>query len=218
MPGPSGVPAQLVSLDPSPPGFLEDLRRLDQLPSRHRDSAFVFCMRAGQRTAAEVILPCLSVTLSSCLLPPHVSLCHSFMMTSQLRQCFEAVTLSSVSVSVDPEQRRVQQQRPVSLPGLPVVSRLPSEGGATTNGRSQHQYVRSVLHFVALPGVKGYMQSLCSSRAAYHFPEFPAALGDSGGGVFNGERFVLMYADALTELTFIVPSSSSHSQSLYWWM
>ncbi|XP_008304382.1 ral GTPase-activating protein subunit beta-like, partial [Stegastes partitus] len=38
--------------------------------------------------------------------------------------------------------------------------------------------------------------------------EFPAVLGDSGGGVFDGQRFVLMFADALTEITFIVPSPS----------
>lgn len=43
-------------------------------------------------------------------------------------------------------------------------------------------------------------------------PEFPTVLGDSGGGVFDGEKFILMYADALTEITFIVPSSSSHSK------
>lgn len=35
--------------------------------------------------------------------------------------------------------------------------------------------------------------------------------------MFNGERFVLMYTDALTEITFIVPSSSSHSQYIHIW-
>lgn len=51
---PGGVPPQLGSLDSSHPGFLEDLNRLDKLPSRHRDSTLVFCMRTEQRTAAEV--------------------------------------------------------------------------------------------------------------------------------------------------------------------
>jgi len=41
-----------------------------------------------------------------------------------------------------------------------------------------------------------------------------AVLGDSGGGVFNGERFVLMHTDALTEITFIVPSSSFSELSI----
>ncbi|XP_050930740.1 ral GTPase-activating protein subunit beta [Lates calcarifer] len=50
----TGVLAQLVSLDSSLPGFSDDLRRLDQLPSRNCDSAFIFYMRAGQRTPAEV--------------------------------------------------------------------------------------------------------------------------------------------------------------------
>uniref|UniRef100_A0A672NLB6 Ral GTPase-activating protein subunit beta n=1 Tax=Sinocyclocheilus grahami TaxID=75366 RepID=A0A672NLB6_SINGR len=39
-------------------------------------------------------------------------------------------------------------------------------------------------------------------------------LGDTGGGVFNGEKRVLYYADALTEIAFVVPSlgdSSEHS-------
>nr|XP_046241115.1 ral GTPase-activating protein subunit beta isoform X2 [Scatophagus argus] len=131
-PGTSGVRAQLASLDSSLPGFSEDLRRLDQLPSRHCDSAFVFCMRAGQRTAAEI----LRNVESSCSVPSHF-----------------LDFLSSLGRPVEAGQRQV--------------------GGVTSKSS-----------------------------------EFPAVLGDSGGGVFNGERFVLMYADALTEITFIVPSSS----------
>lgn len=48
----------LLSLDPSLPGFSDSLRRLDQLPSRNSDCAFVFCMRAGQKTPREVFLTC----------------------------------------------------------------------------------------------------------------------------------------------------------------
>ncbi|XP_068578263.1 ral GTPase-activating protein subunit beta [Cebidichthys violaceus] len=132
-PGTSGVPAQLVSLDSSLPGFSEDLRRLDQLPSRNCDSAFIFYMRAGQRTAAEI----LRNVEFSCSVQSHFL---DFLWSL----------------------------------GRPVeVGRLRQEGGFNTNSS-----------------------------------EFPAVLGDSGGGVFNGERFVLMYTDALTEITFIVPSSS----------
>ncbi len=36
-------------------------------------------------------------------------------------------------------------------------------------------------------------------------------LGDTGGGVFNGEKQVLYYADALTEIAFVVPSLSDSS-------
>ncbi|XP_016431328.1 ral GTPase-activating protein subunit beta-like [Sinocyclocheilus rhinocerous] len=36
-------------------------------------------------------------------------------------------------------------------------------------------------------------------------------LGDTGGGVFNGEKRVLYYADALTEIAFVVPSLSDSS-------
>ncbi|XP_026205491.1 ral GTPase-activating protein subunit beta-like isoform X2 [Anabas testudineus] len=66
-PGTSGVPAQLVALDLSLPGFSEDLRHLDQLSSRTCDSAFVLYMRAGQRTSAEI----LRNVESSCSVPSH---------------------------------------------------------------------------------------------------------------------------------------------------
>ncbi|XP_023264035.1 ral GTPase-activating protein subunit beta-like isoform X1 [Seriola lalandi dorsalis] len=66
-PGTSGVPAQLVSLDSSLPGFSEDLRRLDQMPFRNCDSAFVFYMKAGQRTATEI----LRNVESRCSVPSH---------------------------------------------------------------------------------------------------------------------------------------------------
>uniref|UniRef100_A0A673G9M8 Ral GTPase-activating protein subunit beta n=1 Tax=Sinocyclocheilus rhinocerous TaxID=307959 RepID=A0A673G9M8_9TELE len=38
-------------------------------------------------------------------------------------------------------------------------------------------------------------------------------LGDTGGGVFNGEKRVLYYADALTEIAFVVPSLGDSSDS-----
>ncbi|XP_071349372.1 ral GTPase-activating protein subunit beta-like isoform X2 [Trachinotus anak] len=132
-PGTSGVPAHLVSLDSSLPGFSEDLRCLDQMPSRNCDSAFVFYMRAGQRTAAEI----LRNVESRCSIPSH------------------------------------------------FLDFLSSLGWPAEVGPRQ-------------------WNSTGSSS-----PEFCAVLGDSGGGVFNGEKFVLMFSDALTELSFIVPSSSS---------
>ncbi|KAL1272258.1 hypothetical protein QQF64_028120 [Cirrhinus molitorella] len=42
-------------------------------------------------------------------------------------------------------------------------------------------------------------------------PDDSVTLGDTGGGVFNGERRVLYYADALTEIAFVVPSLSDSS-------
>lgn len=36
-------------------------------------------------------------------------------------------------------------------------------------------------------------------------------MGESGGGIFNGEKRVLYYADALTEIAFVVPSLSDSS-------
>nr|XP_040058547.1 ral GTPase-activating protein subunit beta isoform X2 [Gasterosteus aculeatus aculeatus] len=129
-PGTSGVPAQLVSLDSSLPGFSEDLGHLDQLASRNCDSAFIFYMGAGQRTAAEI----LRNVESCCSVQSH------------------------------------------------FLDFLWSLGRPAAVGRRQ-----------------------CGGSNTL---EFPAVLGDSGGGVFNGERFVLMYTDALTEMTFLVPSPS----------
>lgn len=34
---------------------------------------------------------------------------------------------------------------------------------------------------------------------------------DTGGSVFNGEKQVLYYADALTEIAFVVPSLTENS-------
>ncbi|XP_062315849.1 ral GTPase-activating protein subunit beta isoform X3 [Osmerus eperlanus] len=42
-------------------------------------------------------------------------------------------------------------------------------------------------------------------------PDDTFPLGDTGGGVFDGERRVLYYADALTEMAFVVPSPTDSS-------
>lgn len=34
---------------------------------------------------------------------------------------------------------------------------------------------------------------------------------DTGGSVFNGEKKVLYYADALTEIAFVIPSLTENS-------
>ncbi|XP_051568989.1 ral GTPase-activating protein subunit beta-like isoform X4 [Myxocyprinus asiaticus] len=42
-------------------------------------------------------------------------------------------------------------------------------------------------------------------------PDECVTVGDTGGGVFNGEKHVLYYADALTEIAFVVPSLTDSS-------
>uniref|UniRef100_A0A3P8YCL0 Ral GTPase-activating protein subunit beta n=1 Tax=Esox lucius TaxID=8010 RepID=A0A3P8YCL0_ESOLU len=42
-------------------------------------------------------------------------------------------------------------------------------------------------------------------------PDDAVALGDTGGAAFNGEKRVLYYADALTEIAFVVPSLTDSS-------
>ncbi|KAM4597576.1 ral GTPase-activating protein subunit beta-like [Polymixia lowei] len=60
-----------------------------------------------------------------------------------------------------------------------------------------------------------YMNSR-PSAAGSRRPEDCVALDNSGGGVFNGERCVLYYADGLTEMAFVVPSLSSFSSNADW--
>ncbi|XP_062853545.1 ral GTPase-activating protein subunit beta isoform X2 [Trichomycterus rosablanca] len=42
-------------------------------------------------------------------------------------------------------------------------------------------------------------------------PDELVSVGETGGGIFNGEKMVLYYADALTEIAFVVPSLSDSS-------
>ncbi|XP_027858212.1 ral GTPase-activating protein subunit beta isoform X2 [Xiphophorus couchianus] len=130
-PGVNSMQPALLSLDPSLPGFSDSLRRLDQLPSRNSDCAFVFYMRAGQKTPREIL-------------------------------------------------GNVDKKTSISGPFLDFLSSLgcPEEVGGA-----------------------------CRS-------ELGDVLGDSGGGVFDGRRFVLKFADALTEITFIVPSSHTYTDWL----
>ncbi|XP_062401605.1 ral GTPase-activating protein subunit beta isoform X1 [Sardina pilchardus] len=46
----------------------------------------------------------------------------------------------------------------------------------------------------------------------HSFTDESDSLGDTGGGAFNGERRVLYYADALTEIAFVVPCLSDSSE------
>uniref|UniRef100_A0AAR2KFX4 Ral GTPase-activating protein subunit beta n=1 Tax=Pygocentrus nattereri TaxID=42514 RepID=A0AAR2KFX4_PYGNA len=46
-------------------------------------------------------------------------------------------------------------------------------------------------------------------------PDECVAVGDTGVGIFNGEKRVLYYADALTEIAFVVPSLSDSSENSF---
>nr|XP_004562219.2 ral GTPase-activating protein subunit beta isoform X2 [Maylandia zebra] len=127
-PGISGVPAPLVVLDSSLPGFFDSLRNLDQQPSRIYDSTFIFYMGAAQRTEAEI----LKNVESAC---------------------------------------------------------------------NVHSHFLDFLSSLGWPVEVGQVGRVSTSRS-----EFSSVLGDSGGSVFDGKRFILMFTDCLTELTFIVPS------------
>ncbi|XP_015257954.1 PREDICTED: ral GTPase-activating protein subunit beta-like [Cyprinodon variegatus] len=135
-PGINSVQPALLSLDSSLPGFSENLRHLDQLPSRNTDCAFVFYMRAGQRKPREIL-------------------------------------------------ENVEKQASVSSHFLDFLSSLgwPEEVGQMRVARASHS-------------------------------EFSAVLGDSGGAVFDGRRFVLKFGDALSQITFIVPSLHTYTDWL----
>ncbi|XP_076849474.1 ral GTPase-activating protein subunit beta isoform X2 [Brachyhypopomus gauderio] len=62
----------------------------------------------------------------------------------------------------------------------------------------------------------GWTGSVCTSWTintsdGAHTPDECVSVADTGGGVFNGERKVLYYADALTEIAFVVPSLAESS-------
>ncbi|XP_031423891.1 ral GTPase-activating protein subunit beta isoform X6 [Clupea harengus] len=50
-----------------------------------------------------------------------------------------------------------------------------------------------------------------SNGSDHSFTDESDSLGDTGGGAFSGERQVLYYADALTEIAFVVPCLSDSS-------
>lgn len=50
-----GGPPRLVALDDALPGFASALRRVDACGSRTAVTAHVFCARAGQTSAADVV-------------------------------------------------------------------------------------------------------------------------------------------------------------------
>uniref|UniRef100_A0A8C6LAB0 Ral GTPase-activating protein subunit beta n=1 Tax=Nothobranchius furzeri TaxID=105023 RepID=A0A8C6LAB0_NOTFU len=65
------------------------------------------------------------------------------------------------------------------------------------------------------PGWTGHLDTSWSLNSCFDNKE-AATPEDTGGSAFNGERKVLYYADALTEIAFVVPSlteSSVHSDS-----
>lgn len=64
--------------------------------------------------------------------------------------------------------------------------------------------VNGHVYFFSLLNVQ-VMSELCFSTEEATSPE------DTGGSVFNGEKKVLYYADALTEIAFVVPSLTENS-------
>ncbi|XP_072540881.1 ral GTPase-activating protein subunit beta isoform X2 [Salminus brasiliensis] len=63
------------------------------------------------------------------------------------------------------------------------------------------------------PGWTGsvYTSWTINTSSGTDTPDECVAVGDTGAGVFNGEKRVLYYADALTEIAFVVPSLSDSS-------
>ncbi|KAK1898076.1 Ral GTPase-activating protein subunit beta [Dissostichus eleginoides] len=67
------------------------------------------------------------------------------------------------------------------------------------------------------PGWTGHLDTSwslnsCSDSTDFQQTEDAATPEDTGGSMFNGEKKVLYYADALTEIAFVVPSLSENSE------
>ncbi|KAJ8369641.1 hypothetical protein SKAU_G00096690 [Synaphobranchus kaupii] len=143
----SRLPPHLIALDSALPGFFEDIDYLDLLPSRPFDTAFIFYVRAGQRSHQEILR---NVDSSA-------SVQHHFLEF-----------LLSLGWPVDVTRH----------PGW--TGNVETSWSINACGDGQQQ-------------------------------EDAVALEDSGGGVFNGEKRVLYYADALTEIAFVVPTFTDSS-------
>lgn len=135
----SPLPPALVSLDNSSPTFAVDLRILDAISSRTFDTVFVFYMKSGQRSAADI--------------------------------------LSNVN-----SKNLVHNQ---------FLEFLHSLGWPVTIGHH--------------PGWTGNMMtSWRTDQEIQGEPEIKDT--DHGGSLYNGRKQVLYYADALSEVAFVVPN------------
>uniref|UniRef100_UPI00358DE290 ral GTPase-activating protein subunit beta isoform X3 n=1 Tax=Myxine glutinosa TaxID=7769 RepID=UPI00358DE290 len=147
-PSNSRLPPSLVALEPTLPGFRQDLAALDSLPTRPCDTVFVFYVRAGQTQAAQIL--------------------SNVEKASTVQGAFLELLLSL---------------------GWPVVL-------------GQH------------PGWSGHVATSWQTAedVGTSFPSETNGdpLEGSGGAVFNGERKVLYFADALTEVAFVVPTASQN--------
>uniref|UniRef100_A0A8B9LEN2 Ral GTPase-activating protein subunit beta n=1 Tax=Astyanax mexicanus TaxID=7994 RepID=A0A8B9LEN2_ASTMX len=67
------------------------------------------------------------------------------------------------------------------------------------------------------PGWTGsvYTSWTINTSSGTETPDECVSVGDTGGGVFNGEKRVLYYADALTEIAFVVPSLTESSENSF---
>ncbi|XP_072571548.1 ral GTPase-activating protein subunit beta isoform X4 [Paramormyrops kingsleyae] len=151
-PGNSRLPPHLIALESSQPSFFEDIRYLDLLPCRPFDTAFIFYMKARQKSCQEI--------------------------------------LKNVESSTNVQQHFVEFLLSLGWP-VEVGTHPGWTGSAYTS----------------------WSINTCSG-AEFQRRDEAVVLGDTGGGVFNGEKRVLYYADALTEIAFVVPSlmdSSSES-------
>ncbi|XP_063071228.1 ral GTPase-activating protein subunit beta isoform X8 [Engraulis encrasicolus] len=150
-PGNSRLPPHLVALDSSLPGFFDDISYLDLLPGRPCDTVFIFYMRAGQKSAQEI--------------------------------------LRNVESSANVQRHFLELL--MSL-GWPVeVGQHPGWTGSVYTSWTINTTPNGTEH-------TGYTDD-------------SDPLGETGGGAFNGERRVLYYADALTEIAFVVPCLNDSS-------
>uniref|UniRef100_A0A3Q4HZN2 Ral GTPase-activating protein subunit beta n=1 Tax=Neolamprologus brichardi TaxID=32507 RepID=A0A3Q4HZN2_NEOBR len=62
------------------------------------------------------------------------------------------------------------------------------------------------------PGWTGHLDTSWSVNYCSDSNDEAGTPEDTGGSVFNGEKKVLYYADALTEIAFVVPSLTEHSE------
>ncbi|KAK0149861.1 Ral GTPase-activating protein subunit beta [Merluccius polli] len=194
-PNNSRLPPHLIGLESSSPAFFDDISYLDLLPCRPFDTVFVFYVRAGQKSSHEILR---NVESSSSVQPQFLEFLLSLGWPVEVGRhpgwtghLDTSWTLNCCSDTPASSQPQGEPDTPDSQPkGEPL-------------GVGKQNPTMSIQTKFTQRGI-GLVDRIQPKDAAT--PE------ETGGSAFNGEKKVLYYADALTEMAFVVPSLTDNSE------
>ncbi|PSN44105.1 Ral GTPase-activating protein subunit beta [Blattella germanica] len=166
----------LIALDTSMEGFCRELEALDSISSRTCDTVHVFYVRAGQKTAEEI--------LSNVICP------------AALYIIFPDLDMMSVQVRTRTEHtcdvtKCSSRFRRYAFPLCRVVPLILHFWGyaefSDKGGRNQ------------------YVKKYCQMELNFSI-QYATSVNNHGGSLYNGDMKVLYWADASSEIAFVVPT------------